>query len=414
MLDPAAANPFHGYPNTAYFWDTVCYTGLLPWLAVVLLLCFVPRPKLEIREINTFWFALILGVAGIVLSLPIVHQAMSLIPGTIFRSPSRLIYLTEFALAMALGIGMHWVMVVTRQRFARVVVPLLLTVHIVDLAGHDRQFILRQALPPAAELEVFTKIFDNMDDGRAAIDYGLMLPVNRTVDDVGFFDSVMLARPYHAILSLVDAPQNLNIQTFNGSELSSRALAALGVRVMITAAKRDDLRNEGQIRGIRIYKIPSPSPRAEFFDASQVQFLPSDQIHAMLRDPAIDLRSALLLPQEPNADRPKAVGESVDEQPKVEYRRPDSDHIEVTVTTGRSGYLRIIESWDPGWSAAIDGLPVPIVPALNALLAVPLPPGHHEIRFVYRAPGVAIGQAISITSLALLFVVIWRSGKRRS
>jgi hypothetical protein len=413
VLDPEAANPFHGYPNLTYFWDTVCYTGLLPWITVGLLFAFVNRVKLERRAMKIASFVLMLGIAGIVLSLPLVHEASSLIPGTILRSPARFIYVTEFALAIALGTGVHWAIASVRPRVARLVVPLLLIIHVIDLGGHDRQFILRGSLLPAAESEVFASILKSVGDGRAAIDYSLPLQMNRSVDDVGFFDSIMLARPYRAVLSLANAPRDLNIQTFDGSELSSRALAATGVKLMLTTAQRDNLRSEGQILGIRVYSIPSSSPRAEFFDADQIRYLPTDQIDAMLRDPEIDLHSVLLLPREatPAASR-VAIGKSK-RYPTVEYRRSDSDHIECTVTTERSGYLRVIESWDPGWSATVDGSPVPIVPAMDALLAVGIPPGRHEIRFVYSTPGVRMGAAISLSSLALLCGLVCMSGLKR-
>jgi hypothetical protein len=413
LLDPAATNPFHGYPNPAYFWDTVCYTGLLPWIAILLFFRFATRAKLDKLAMEVALFVMALGVAGIALSLPIVHQVTSLIPGTIFRSPARLIYLTEFALAIALGAGVHWAIATMRPRFGHLLVPLLLVSHTVDLGSHARRFIVRGALGlPAGESEIITNTLKKVGDGRAAIDYALALPMDRTVDDIGFFDSIMLARSYRAMLSLAGAPRDLNIQTFNGSEISSRALAAAGVKFVITSAERADLSSEGQIRGIRIYRVPSPSQRAAFFDGDNIRFLLPEQIHSMLRDSKIDLGSVLLLPGE-GAVGELAVGvENSTDYPTVVYRRPGSDHIECTVTTGRSGYLRIIESWDPGWSATVDGLPTPIVPALDALLSVPIAPGRHEVRFVYRTPGAVVGGSLSIISLALLGVLMWVS--RRS
>ena len=50
------------------------------------------------------------------------------------------------------------------------------------------------------------------------------------------------------------------------------------------------------------------------------------------------------------------------------------------------GYLRVIESFDPGWSATIDGPRTEISPANDALLAVHVAPGQHTIRFTYRTP----------------------------
>jgi hypothetical protein len=187
-----------------------------------------------------------------------------------------------------------------------------------------------------------------------AVDYELSLPMNRTVDDIGFFDSIMLARSYRLILDLSGASPELNIQNFNGSEMSSRGLATMGVKFLVTTAKSYDLRSEGEVLGINIYRIPSPAPRAEFFDADQIQYTSTNKIHVELRDPKIDLHSVLLLPRDLRPIEGWLSTKSA-ESPAVQYSRPDSDHIECTVITGRNGYLRIIESWDPGWSATVDG-----------------------------------------------------------
>jgi hypothetical protein len=349
-----------------------------------------------------------LGVAGIALSLPITHQVASFVPGTIFRSPARLIYLTQFALAIGLGFGIH-LSIASQTKVARFIVPLLLILHLVDLGGHDRRFILRGSLPPVADSESLANILKVVGDDRAAIDFALALPVSRTIDDIGFFDSIMLARSYRMILSLAEAPQDLNIQTFNGSEMPLRALAAMGVKTMLTKADRKDLTVDGQILGINIYGIPAPARRAEFFAADQIRYLPVDQIHAALRDAQFALPSQLMLPLEAMPAESKSSVKGVSETNTVEYRRPDSDHIECTVTTASHGYLRIIESWDPGWSATVDGSPVPIVPAMDALLAVPIAPGRHEVRFVYHTPGASAGQAVSLLSFALLCGLVWSS-----
>ena len=410
-LGRALENPFEGYPNWAYFWETVSYSGLLPWIAFILLCWFIARSKLRKQEEKLGIFVIVLAIMGIVLSLPFIHSTMSLIPATIFRSPARLIYLTEFSLAVALGTAVHAAFVAVRPRIARFLVPCLLIVHGWDVAGHAREFIMRAPLLPRAETEIFSRVLKSAGDGRVAMDFFLATPVNRMVDDVGFFDSIMLARTYRAILSLANFPVDLNIQAFSGSEISPRALAAVGVRTMITAAERGDLTKEEQVRKIALYKIPRPSSRAEFFDASQVRYLPTDQIHAILRNSNIDLRSLLLLPQEtpsPKAERAASIA-----YPKVEYRRPGSDQIEVAVTTETRGYLRVIESWDPGWSATMDGVPVPIIPAMDALLAVAVAPGHHEVRFVYSTPGAGAGRVVSIGSLGVFCYLIWISGRKR-
>jgi len=411
LLDPDTLNPFSGYPSLAYFWDTVCYIGLVPWISVAFLLVYATCSKLEGFSARIGLFIAGIGVGGVVLSLPFIHQVTASIPGTIFRSPARIIYLTEFALAVALGAGIHCAMGIPRPMFHRAALFLLLMIHVIDLGLHDRRFILRGSLNmPPKETEIVKKILKEVGDGRVAIDYGLSLPMNRMADDVGFFDSIMLANSYRLILDLAGASPELNIQNFNGSEMSSRGLAALGVKFVITTAKRDDLQNEGQVFGINIYRVSSPAERAEFFDDTRVQYVSNNEIRAKLRDPKIDPNSVLLLPAESRYKEKIGTLAESDGSPILEYRRPDSDHIECIIQTERSGYLRILESWDPGWSAEVNGIPVPIVPALGALLAVPITPGRHVVKFTYRTPGLGMGVTISFTSLVLLCGLIWLSG----
>jgi uncharacterized membrane protein YfhO len=74
--------------------------------------------------------------------------------------------------------------------------------------------------------------------------------------------------------------------------------------------------------------------------------------------------------------------------------------------------VRILESWDPGWSATVDGASAPIVPAFDALLAVAVPSGRHDVRFVYHTPGATAGIVVSITSMVALIALTFRFGKR--
>jgi hypothetical protein len=411
LLDLNPASAFRGYPNLAYFWDTVCYIGIVPWIAVLGLLLFFARAKPDEDQRKMATFFALLGLTGIVLSLPIMQQAAAFIPGTIFRSPARLLYLTQFALAVALG-GAIQAINATQTAIAPVVVSLLLTLHVIDLGSHDRRFIQRGSLLPAAESKELGRILTGVGDGRAAIDRTPPLLLKKTVDDVGFFDSIMLARPYRMLLSLAGSPPELNIQSFDGSNLPSRALAALGVQVIFTTTARQDLSSYQTILGINIYKIPAPSPRAEFFSADQVRYLPTKEIHQALRDTNFPLSSNLLLAREAMPSVAETYQAGKDQSPKVEYRRPDSDRIECIVETSRPGYLRVIESWDPGWSATVDGISTTIVPAFDALLAVPIDPGRHEVRFVYRTPGAMAGRWISVLSFALLCGLVWSSGAR--
>ena len=62
----------------------------------------------------------------------------------------------------------------------------------------------------------------------------------------------------------------------------------------------------------------------------------------------------------------------------------------------------------------VDGAPVEIQPAYDALLAVLIPAGKHEIRFEFHTPGAKTGAAVSILSLLALACLTFAAGRRNS
>ncbi len=69
-------------------------------------------------------------------------------------------------------------------------------------------------------------------------------------------------------------------------------------------------------------------------------------------------------------------------------------------------YLVLGDTFDPGWSATVDGRPVPIWPAYIAFRAVYLLQGTHTVIFTYRPAGFAAGLVLSGCG-ALLGLVFW-------
>src|SRR5262249_60933280 len=140
---------FHGYPNAAYFWDTVCYVGWLPIIACAALLArwviFGRRPR------GVWMFITLAGVLALASALPGWHSLTQQIPGTILRSPSRQIYITTFALAIAAGVGVDLAIAWARARHIRwtyFALALVLAAHAWDLGWHhDRKFVTAVAMP---------------------------------------------------------------------------------------------------------------------------------------------------------------------------------------------------------------------------------------------------------------------------
>jgi hypothetical protein len=76
------------------------------------------------------------------------------------------------------------------------------------------------------------------------------------------------------------------------------------------------------------------------------------------------------------------------------------------------GLLVLNDGFAPGWSASVDGSPVPIVRANGLVRGVWLESGTHLVRFRYRTPGLAAGWAIALAGTVMLG--LWGLIRRRS
>ncbi len=97
-----------------------------------------------------------------------------------------------------------------------------------------------------------------------------------------------------------------------------------------------------------------------------------------------------------------------------EVRRPRPGVIEASVTTTRDGVLVVPEQHLPGWSVTVDGEPADLLEADGLSLGVFLPPGEHEVRFAYDAPGLRAGTVVSLLAGAtVVALLVWPWGRRR-
>jgi len=104
--------------------------------------------------------------------------------------------------------------------------------------------------------------------------------------------------------------------------------------------------------------------------------------------------------------RPRGPGEKL-----ACETRPNS--IRVAWQVGPGGMLRILESWDPGWRATVNGSPTPVYRADFLFLAVPVPAGHVEVELGYHPTGLASGAGVSLAGwLAVAGLLLFR--RRRS
>ena len=287
---------------------------------------------------------------------------------------------------------------------------MLLAYHAVDLGRHDRAFV--QASPGTAETPPALErwILEQAADGRVGIDSGFNLSINRRVDDVGFFDSISLAGTYRGLLALSDMPATKATQGLDGWELGLRALRACGVRALVTMHERPDCTLVNQRDLLRLYSIVDPAPRVATCAWDSAVFIPDADMDRALRDPSIDPARKLILPE---SARSATALESVRNAApaRVTYRRTGPDRFEIAVDSGAPCWVRVLESFDTGWRATLDGQDAPIFPAHGMAIAIPVPAGKHALALEFFTPGRIEGAWISAAAALLLTGVValaWR------
>jgi hypothetical protein len=90
-----------------------------------------------------------------------------------------------------------------------------------------------------------------------------------------------------------------------------------------------------------------------------------------------------------------------------------ADEMRFHVRTDRPALMVISNSYDPGWTATLNGATTPIFKADWILQGVYVPAGDSDVALRYNAPGWRIGLSVSTASILLLLSVIVILGKRQ-
>jgi hypothetical protein len=402
----AAENPFSGYSTPAYFWDTASYTGIIPIIAITaLFILYCVRKRLPARR---WLFLTLIGLIGVLGALPLMDSIRHLIPAMILRSPARLLYLTVFSLAVGMGAGVDALLGGLPTRIGRwkyAALGVVLVLHGLDLGGNACQFVKTELRADVLDCEdVLEAQGALIPNGRVAIDSTCGTSRSR-FDDVGVYDSLLLARPYRALLAINGSSPRLNTQLVDGTMLEEPALRAGGVGLVVTPRIRTDLMPLGQRFGATIYQVQSPAPRSGFYGRESVLFLPEDEILERLRSEGY-VKGRLMMPLQSAGAAVVTPVRAQKAHGTVVYHRPSSDEIVLDVLAGSPGFVNVLEAFDPGWSAQVDGQPAALYAGDGFTLALPVAAGQHTIRFVYSTPGRSVGVALSLLATGLLALLI--------
>ncbi len=90
---------------------------------------------------------------------------------------------------------------------------------------------------------------------------------------------------------------------------------------------------------------------------------------------------------------------------RVESSRRNS--VTLVVDAPRAGLVYAADSFFEGWTAMVNGVSAPILPANYAFRAIAVPPGRARIEFRYWPPGLTLGLSISCASMLALLAFVW-------
>jgi hypothetical protein len=179
--------------------------------------------------------------------------------------------------------------------------------------------------------------------------------------------------------------------------------------------KREDLLKENTIK---LYRNRNPLPRAWLVKDHRV--LDEKSILASLSGKEFNPRKEVLLEENPGWSTPNSLSRRPRSRPRAgqagEPRTPNSinelpkivsetnNRVRLHVMTKENAFLVLSDTYFPGWKAYLDGNPVKIFRANYNFRAVSIPPGKHEVKFVYHPMSVKLG--VLVTSLGIIGILV--------
>jgi hypothetical protein len=156
---------------------------------------------------------------------------------------------------------------------------------------------------------------------------------------------------------------------------------------------------------LRVFAVPDPLPRAYMVAGARIA--DGDAGWAALSDPTFDPSREVILP-DGDAEPPGLF----DGRLHVLDRKPD--RLSFEVEGDRPAYLVMVDAYDAGWRARVDGRPTRVLRANVGFRAVAVPAGRHVVTCVYRPDAVVAGLAVSVLSALGALGIAWTSPRDRT
>jgi len=360
---------------------------------------------------------------------PALKFLFAVLPGMDrFRIPSRMLFLAALFGACLAGLGLERAISLVRgRRAAAALGALAVALSAAEGAVQARRYLRGDAaaLDPHPE---FARLL--ADDGgphrtaplgRSSINAGWAAPLGLHL--VTGYDPLALS-DYQRLLELLQTGAAPPVRHRGGwTDLAGIArpdvLDALAVRWVVAPAEARGLPPQFSLastlraqpefvfyvgmrrRDLAVYRNAGELPWARFVD--RVESAPDEDAAAALLQSASLRDTAVVIGERQVAQPPPpAAGES------ASLAAWSPGRLTVATRAAQERFLAVSEVWHPGWSAAIDGLPAPLLRVDLALLGLWVPAGSHRVELSFRplfwkaAVGTSFAAAAAAVLLALM------------
>jgi hypothetical protein len=117
--------------------------------------------------------------------------------------------------------------------------------------------------------------------------------------------------------------------------------------------------------------------------------------------------------QEVLLSEPAIANTSADFAGQVQIIKYEADRVIIRSHQNGDGFLVLLDSWFPGWTATVDGKPEHIYRANHFYRAVKTGPGIHTVEFSFEPPGFRAGLLISGTTLCVLTAIMFMGFRKK-
>ena len=142
---------------------------------------------------------------------------------------------------------------------------------------------------------------------------------------------------------------------------------------------------------------PAANGNAWFVDTLQYVATPNDEMAALQQ---LDTKRAAVADMQ--FKETLGAAEATDTLSSVTLTQYDANELHYTVNSPAGGVVVFSEIYYPGWTATLDGQPLPLARANYVLRAARVPAGEHQIAMVFKPASVKMTETIAYIAIALL------------